>query len=315
MKTDLIDLTPLANILPSDHLVSLPGGPVEILMTSDPVNFSQPIEDIHPHYEFMIPLSIFTHFYIDKRMIECRPGQMLIIKPQLRHGVSRGMRQASFISVFIRADYLDNLVRELLGPTSTPFLGEQCLLHSEVQTVLSNLISEMRDNRIGRDQLVANLAQQLVIQLIRHYHINQLEEIRLFDKPLTENQARFQSVLEFMHENLEEKLTIERLAELTRMNRFHFIRAFKQAFGQSPYDFLTDLRITQAKRLLVHTRLSANEIGIQCGFFSASRFSAAFRQNTGMTPSAYRNKILSEQRSLEHFTEPVQAPYYTEFAQ
>ena len=315
MKTDLIDLSPLANILPSDHLVSLPGGPVEILMTSDPVNFSQPIDDIHAHYEFMIPLSVFTHFYIDKRMIECRPGQLLIIKPQVRHGVSRSMRQASFISVYIRSDYLDGLVRELLGPNSTPFLGEQCLLHSEVQTVLSNLISEMRDNRLGRDLLVTNLTQQLVIQLIRHYHINQLEEIRLFDKPLTESQARFQAVLEFMHENLEEKLTIERLAELTRMNRFHFIRAFKQAFGQSPYDFLTDLRITQAKRLLVHTRLSANEIGIQCGFFSASRFSAAFRQNTGMTPSAYRSKVLSEQRSLDHFAEPVQAPYYSDFAQ
>jgi transcriptional regulator GlxA family with amidase domain len=37
-----------------------------------------------------------------------------------------------------------------------------------------------------------------------------------------------------MQENLEEKLTIDRLAELAHMNRFHFIRAFKQAFGQSP---------------------------------------------------------------------------------
>ena len=315
MKPDLTDLSPLAKVLPADQLVSLPGGPVEIRMTVDPVSTTAAIEDTHERYEFLIPLSVLTHLYIDKRIIECRPGQLLIIKPHTRHGAARGIQQGSFISVFFQADYLDHLTRDILVPASAPFLCEQCLLHSEVQAVLSTLITELRESRIGRDRIVTSLTEQLAIQLIRHYHISQIEESRLFDKPLTESQSRFQPVLEYMHENLEDKLTIERLAELARMNRFHFIRAFKHAFGQSPYDFLTDLRITQAKRLLVHTRLSANEIGNQCGFFSASRFSAAFRQNTGMTPSAYRTKVLSEQRSLDRFSEPVQTPYYADYAE
>ncbi len=114
------------------------------------------------------------------------------------------------------------------------FLSEQCLLHSEVQAVLVSLITELRETRPARERLAANLTEQLAIQLIRHYHISQLEEPRLFTKPLTEIQSRFQPVLEYMQENLEEKLTIDRLAELAHMNRFHFIRAFKQAFGQSP---------------------------------------------------------------------------------
>ena len=312
MKSDMIDLSNLIKNLPADQIVTLPGGPVEILMTTDPVTFPVAIDNIHDNYEFVIPLSNFSHFFIDKRQIDCRPGQLLIIHPQAHHGVSRPLSMASFISVYVRSDYFDRLTRDLLGSANSNFLCEQCLLHSEVQTVLSSLISEIREQRMGRNRLIEMLCEQLVIQLIHHYHINQLEEVRLFDKPLTESQSRFQPVLEYMHEHLEAKLTIEQLSDLARMNRFHFIRAFKGAFGQSPYDFLTDLRITQAKRLLVHTRLSANEIGIQCGFFSASRFSAAFRQNTGMTPSAYRSKVLSEQRSLEHFGDPVQQPYYTD---
>ncbi|MDD2534291.1 MAG: helix-turn-helix transcriptional regulator [Eubacteriales bacterium] len=314
MKPELYDISALANVLPFDHLVTLPGGPVEILMTSNPVNIQNSIEDIHDNYEFLIPITHFSHFFIDKRAVECRPGQLIIIKPHIRHGVSRSIQDMSFISVYVKADYLDHMIREIIGTTNAPFLCEQCLLHSEVQNVIATLINEMRDNRVGRAQLINNLSENLAIQLIRHYHISQLEEIRLFDKPLSEPQARFQNVLEYMHENLEDKLTIEKLADLSRMNRFHFIRAFKQAFGQSPYDFLTDLRITQAKRLLVHTRLSANDIGVQCGFFSASRFSAAFRQNTGITPSAYRTKMISEQRSLEHFPESMAAPYYSELA-
>ncbi len=312
MKSDFYDISILANVLPFDHLVSMPGGPIEILMTKNPVSLSQAIEDIHENYEFLIPLSGFSHFYIEKKQFECRPGQLIILKPNTRHGVSKTMHEMSFISIHIKAAYLDQMIREIIGSSNTPFLCEQCLLHSEVQNVIASLISEMRDTRTGRNQLIANLTENLSIQLIRHYHISQLEEIRLFDQPLNESQSRFQSVVEYMHENLDDKLTIEKLADLARMNRFHFIRAFKMAFGQSPYDFLTDLRITQAKRLLVHTRLSANEIGIQCGFFSASRFSAAFRQNTGITPSAYRTRILSEQRSLEHFPEAMIAPYYAE---
>jgi AraC-like DNA-binding protein len=312
MKSDMIDLTNLIKNLPADQIVTLPGGPVEILMTTDPVSFPAAVDNVHDNYEFVIPLGNFSHFYIDKRQIDCRPGQLLIVQPQAHHGVSRPLNMASFITVFVRRDYFDRLTRDLLGASNNNFLCEQCLLHSEVQAVLSALILEIRENRMGRSRLIELLSEQLVIQLIRHYHINQMEEVRLFDKPLTESQARFQPVLEYMHEHLEAKLTIEQLSELARMNRFHFIRAFKGAFGQSPYDFLTDLRITQAKRLLVHTRLSANEIGIQCGFFSASRFSAAFRQNTGMTPSTYRSKVLSEQRSLEHFGDTVQQPYYTD---
>lgn len=315
MKPELYDLSILSQFLPFDNLVSLTGGSVEILMTNNPVSVQQGIDDSHDNYEFLIPLTVISHFYIEKRSIECRPGQLVIIKPHTRHGISRTQHDMSFISVLVKADYLDRIIRDIIGPSNSPFLCEQCLLHSEVQNVVAALITELRENRIGRNQLVNNLTENLCIQMVRHYHISQLEEVRLFEKPLNEAQARFRPVLEYMHENLEAKLTIEKLADLTRMNRFHFIRAFKQAFGQSPYDFLTDLRITQAKRLLVHTRLSANEIGIQCGFFSASRFSAAFRQNTGMTPSAYRTKQASEQRSLDHFPEPVSVPYYAELSQ
>ena len=315
MKPELYDLSILSQFLPFDNLISLSGGPIEILMTSNPVSVQQGIDDSHDNYEFLIPLTAISHFYIEKRTVECRPGQLVIVKPHTRHGVSRTQHNMSFISVLIKAEYMDRMIRDIIGVATLPFLCEQCLLHSEVQNVVAVLINELRDNRIGRSQLINNLTENLCIQLIRHYHVSQLEEIRLFEKPLNETQARFQPVLEYMHENLEAKLTIEKLADLTRMNRFHFIRAFKQAFGQSPYDFLTDLRITQAKRLLVHTRLSANEIGIQCGFFSASRFSAAFRQNTGMTPSAYRTKMVSEQRSLDHFPDPVSVPYYAEISQ
>lgn len=312
MKSDFYDISILTKVLPFDHLVSLPGGPIEILMTKTPVSLQQGIDDNHENYEFLIPLSVFPYFYIDKKAVECRPGQLIIMKPNTRHGITKTMHDMSFISIHIKAEYLDRLIREIIGSSNTPFLCEQCLLHSEVQNVIAALISEMRDNRVGRSLLIQNLTENLCIQLIRHYHISQLEEISLFEKPLNEGQQRFQNVIEYMQENLEDKLTIEKLAELARMNRFHFIRAFKAAFGQSPYDFLTDLRITQAKRLLVHTRLSANEIGEQCGFFSASRFSAAFRQNTGATPSAYRTRVLSEQRSLEHFSDSVSAPYYNE---
>jgi AraC-like DNA-binding protein len=316
MKTDLPNLNPLTKVIAADQLTSWSEGPVEIRMTHEPISTTSSIEDCHERYEFLIPLNNLPHLFIDRQAVECRPGQMIIIRPHTRHGVGRGIQDGSFISVFFQAEYLENLAREIFSQTSTLFLSEQCLLHSEVQAVLVSLITELRETRPARERLAANLTEQLAIQLIRHYHISQLEEPRLFTKPLTEIQSRFQPVLEYMQENLEEKLTIDRLAELAHMNRFHFIRAFKQAFGQSPYEFLTDLRITKARRLLVHTRLSANEIGNLCGFFSASRFSAAFRQNTGMTPSAYRAKVLSEQRSLEHFRETAEtSSCYTAIAQ
>jgi AraC-like DNA-binding protein len=84
------------------------------------------------------------------------------------------------------------------------------------------------------------------------------------------------------------ELTIEQLARRSGLSPFHFIRAFRRAFGVTPHRYLRDRRIERAKELLVTTPLPVTEICDRIGFQSLGSFSSLFRRLTGETPAAFR---------------------------
>jgi AraC family transcriptional regulator len=72
------------------------------------------------------------------------------------------------------------------------------------------------------------------------------------------------------------------------LSEFHFARLFKTATGDSPFRFVTRIRMERAKELLRKTRLPIFEIADRVGYQKPSHFSARFRAVLGFSPDAYR---------------------------
>ena len=81
-------------------------------------------------------------------------------------------------------------------------------------------------------------------------------------------------------------------------SRYHFIRAFKEAYGETPRQYLTHRRIERAEDLLRTANLSVTEICHLVGFSSVGTFSARFKSWTGLTPSEYRAKHVGRGAAL-----------------
>lgn len=80
----------------------------------------------------------------------------------------------------------------------------------------------------------------------------------------------------------------------TGYNANYFRRAFRKDFGQTPLEYMTYLRITNAKQLLVlDTFKSVSSVAAQCGFSDSLYFSTCFRKHVGRSPLQYRKYILS----------------------
>jgi AraC-like DNA-binding protein len=84
-----------------------------------------------------------------------------------------------------------------------------------------------------------------------------------------------------------EPLDVPALAREAHASRAHFIRSFKNAFGETPHQYLLRRRIERAKELLRNTPLSVTEVSVAVGFRSLGSFSTAFRDLVGEPPSAY----------------------------
>ena len=83
-------------------------------------------------------------------------------------------------------------------------------------------------------------------------------------------------------------LDIPRLARIALASEAHFIRSFKETFGETPHRYLQRRRVERAMSLLRQTDRSITEISLDVGFQSLGSFSRTFREIVGETPSAYR---------------------------
>jgi AraC family transcriptional regulator len=98
-------------------------------------------------------------------------------------------------------------------------------------------------------------------------------------------------VAAYIEKHLVEQIPLDTLAQLVRLSRYYFCRAFKQSFGMPPHRYQTSRRMQYAKLLLAKRAVSVTEIGIMLGFSSTSSFTAAFRRESGTTPTDYRRNI------------------------
>lgn len=95
-------------------------------------------------------------------------------------------------------------------------------------------------------------------------------------------------LVEFVDANLHEHVRLGQLAALVDMPVATFMRAFRDAFGVTPHQFLIDRRMWRAKVMLTTSRMAVTEIAMAVGYCTPSHFATTFKQRVGVTPSDYR---------------------------
>ena len=97
---------------------------------------------------------------------------------------------------------------------------------------------------------------------------------------------------ETLRKNYQQELCLVDLLAEAHMSKSYFLRLFRRYMGTTPYNYLVNFRITQAKELLVLTDHSVSEIAQKVGFRDASNFSTRFAKATGQSPLQYRKSAL-----------------------
>lgn len=87
-----------------------------------------------------------------------------------------------------------------------------------------------------------------------------------------------------------EPITLATLSRLAGMSRFHLVRTFRAAYGDTPIRYLSRRRIERAQDLLRYANLTVTEVCVAVGFASLSSFSARFTDLVGESPSAYQRR-------------------------
>ncbi|MCG7561226.1 MULTISPECIES: AraC family transcriptional regulator [Pseudoalteromonas] len=106
-------------------------------------------------------------------------------------------------------------------------------------------------------------------------------------------------------DNFHNALSLSDMAQHAHISPYHFLRVFKDTYGETPNEFLIRLRVAHAKKLLITENHSVSEICEHVGYSSLGSFSSLFLKQTGMAPTLYRRKLWA--LSAEPFCFPAQA--------
>ena len=214
-----------------------------------------PLDAVHEEtVELCVMEQGMMHVRLGERCGTQRAGEVAIIPAKVRHGSWTEAQAAREVIV-----HLDAAVPQgIWGAAEHP-----------AAVAIGDAVAE-------RPEAVAGLALEL------------FEHVRAHAPQVVANDPRIVAAAEAVAGSLERAWTVALMAEIAGMSEAHFARRFREVVGSSPMRYLQHQRLGRAQWLMNASNASLTEIALQVGFGSPSRFSEAFTQRHGVSPSRWR---------------------------
>lgn len=237
--------------------------------------------------------------------VTMKQGDWLLIKSGVKHTIVNDS-EVPYVFFNLHFDLDDSEMRRTFGAEPYQFISgkiaSDSLLPEYVKQLEAVLGQRIADNRMSgtpkEEQVSLGVQERLAVQahilLIISEMIGLLKEQAVDDEPVHDATQFTAEIAHRMEEllsaNLYSDITIAELAKKMNMSRFQCTKVFTHVYGVSPRQFLSGLKLNEAKRLLVTTDQSVAAIAELLGFHSATHFSRQFRRWTGQSPNHFRPK-------------------------
>ena len=196
---------------------------------------------------------------------------------------------------------------DIKGKISSTEIGKY-LLNADLIPFM--YISSVADN-ITLEEIKVTRPYGFLVKPIRRSELNALVKIILYnyshkhldllktDKKVIEDVPyRIRHVINYINDNIYEKIDIDELTKLTKWKKHHFIRIFHSIIGNTPYQYILFHKMEIAKALIEQTDQPINEIAFDLGFVNYSNFGHVFKKICHTSPENYR-KTKKTKSSIE----------------
>ena len=153
----------------------------------------------------------------------------------------------------------------------------------EMKSYMIQIYREMQEKREGYQMMMKSLLLRLTVMMMRR------KKLELGFEESLNIKRDLANVKNYIDAHYATPITLDQLADIAFMSKFHLVREFSKALGTSPIEYLLERRIGEARILLSSTSMSISDIASAVGFSSASYFSQRFKLITGTTPIEFRN--------------------------
>ncbi len=256
--------------------------------------------EIHTHdfSELVIILSGKGMHITENEIYPVQRGDVFIITGNQSHGYDK-LENLNLINIYYDLNALNIPIHDLYmlpGYTALftlePVYRRKHSFNSKLRMTNKELLSVNRMVNILDKELLGQgkgfrfLACSIFMQIVGYVS-------RCYERsssPTSRSLLRIGESISFIENNYNQPITLEQLADMAHMSRRSFQRVFRTIIGDSPINYLLQLRLSRAKELLKNRTMSITQVAFDSGFLDSNYFSRKFRQVHGMSPRQYREQ-------------------------
>ncbi len=157
--------------------------------------------------------------------------------------------------------------------------------------MLGSILQEKKNMQPGWELSLRAKLTELYLYLIRRLASDAKPADVKCAVPLSaDSTLKLKSAISFMEENYAINISMQEVAERIGMNYYTFSRFFPQMTGKKFNEYLSDIRLSHARKMLLVRGKKVSDVAIECGFDYLSYFISKFRKRYGMTPLDFQRK-------------------------
>jgi AraC-like DNA-binding protein len=208
-------------------------------------------------------------------------GDTVTINPGDAHSCNPAQGEWSYRMLFLDAAYVGQQQREIFKGDTWDFLPFE---ENYLRNPHSFQLFEMLFNSLlSEHDLLAG--ECLILDFIQHAFAPHHE---IHPDMIRADITRVSRVKDMIMDSLEQNISLDEFSLDVGLSRYHLVRSFKDAFGQSPHAFQLDQRIKKAK-LMLQTGRSLIDTASDLGFADQSHFQRHFKKRMAVTPKHYQS--------------------------
>lgn len=257
----------------------------------------------HEHLELIKVLVGRISVTINEKTYTAVQNDIIFINSCLIHSVtSVSDDDAAIMGVVFDKFFLTNIIESFetkhiyslfLNSNTTNVRFEPChKLWEDLNQCIDSSYNELLVQEIGYEISIKSYIYRLTTLLLRYY------KDEIFGKhdllKIKTELLHLKPIFEYIEQNYSQKIYIKNLSSKMNLSLFYFTRYFKKITGKAPLEYVTQVRLNAAIKLLLNSNISITEISEKTGFCNVNYFDKIFKKSTGTSPLEFRNSMIKQ---------------------
>ncbi len=253
----------------------------------------------HPEYELIYIEKSQGTLIVGDCIDKFKDGDMIFLGPNIPHVMkNEGAYYQKNPDLSVTAKVI-HFKKEILGESLLDlpefhkvkfFLknsGQGFRIHGKTKTSLIKLFADLHESK-GSERII--LLLKILNVLSKSEELSVLASEAFVESFKHSSNQKLYQIYEYVSKNFQQKIDLESAAKVANLSKTAFCRFMKSKTNKTFSEFLNEMRINYAKKLLVDGKLSMAQIAYECGFNSPSYFNKQFKSYTGHTPQEVKKQ-------------------------